>query len=422
MFNQLAWQVKLFGWTLLGFVAACGSGSDTAQWRGPDRNGFYSAEGLLTSWPDGGPPQVLHLEGIGRGHSTPLVYDDLIYTTGRKDTLEYLSAFNLEGELIYQVPFGRAWYKSYPDTRCTPTINDDRIYLISGSGEVACHDSKTGEQLWYVYADREYAGEIWVYGVSESVLLTDEAVIYTAGGDQNALVAFDQLTGELVWKSGSLGGARGYASHILVEHAGIPTIIAQTAQDVLGVDARNGEILWHHNLIDYHEIRMGKGNNINTPVYHEGSFYITSGYSHPGMLFEIGEDGRSVNLLWTNRELDCHLGGVILKDGYLYHSNWENNANGRWICAEWKSGEVQWEYDWYNKGSVISAEGLLYIYEEKSGHVGLLQPNPDHFDLISEFQVKEGEGPYWAHPSIYDGYLYLRHGESVLVYDLRKTE
>ncbi len=374
MFSKYFVLAQLVGLGLLMFAPACTQSDQIAQWRGPERTGLYPETGLLKVWPSAGPDVVLTIEGIGKGHSTPVVYKNSLYLTGRKDTLEYLSAYSLNGELRYQVPFGRAWYKSYPDTRTTPTIKNNRIYLISGSGEVVCHDAKTGKQMWYVYADKDYAGNIWQYGVSESVLLTDDAVIYTTGGTKNTLIALDQKTGELIWKSASLGGARGYASHILVEHAGIQTIIAQTARDVIGLNAVDGEILWHHNLIDYHLIDMGKGNNINTPVFADGQFYITSGYGHPGMLFEIGADGRSVELLWTNTELDCHLGGVIVKDGFIYQSNWQNNANGRWICADWATGTVQWEQDWYNKGSIIAADGLLYIYEEKSGHVGLLTP------------------------------------------------
>ena len=418
MFTKRFSKANLLMVGLLIFLASCGQDNGPVQWRGPERTGYYPDKELLSQWPDSGPPLIMKLSGIGKGHSTPLFYKDKIYVTGRKDTLEYLSAFNEKAELQWQVPYGKAWYKSFPDSRCTPAIEKNKIYLITGSGEVVCHDARNGDQIWYVNADDTYDGNIWQYGVSESPLLTDDAVIYTTGGKENSLIALDKENGSLIWKAQSIGGARGYASHIQVEYAGIPIIIAQTARDVMGVDARNGDLLWHYNLIDYHEIAMGKGNNINTPVYQDGKFYITSGYNHPGMLFEIGDDGHSVNLLWTNNELDCHLGGVILKDGFLYQSNWQNNSQGRWICADWSTGDIQWEKDWYNKGSIISADGLLYLYEEKWGHVGLLKPNSKHFDLISEFQIKEGAGPHWAHPSIYNGYLYLRHGDIIVVYDV----
>jgi hypothetical protein len=79
-----------------------------------------------------------------------------------------------------------------------------------------------------------------------------------------------------------------------------------------------------------------------------------------------------------------------------------------------------WEEHWHCKGSIISAEGMLYIYDEKSGNVGLVRPDPAKFDLVSSFRVKMGSGPHWAHPVIHNGYLYLRHGKALMVFDIKE--
>ena len=75
--------------------------------------------------------------------------------------------------------------------------------------------------------------------------------------------------------------------------------------------------------------------------------------------------------------------------------------------------------DWNNKGSIISAEGLLYIYEEKNGNIALVKPNSEKLDIISSFRVTKGYGPYWAHPVIDKGRLFLRHGDYLAVYSLK---
>jgi outer membrane protein assembly factor BamB len=399
-------------------VSATGQTTDIVQWRGPDRTGIYPDKGLLKVWPIEGLTEYVRLSGSGTGNSSPVLYNGKIYISGRKDSLEYISCFSLTGELYWQKVFGKAWYKSYPDSRSSPTIEDGKIFLISGSGEVACHDAETGDRIWRVDADSLYDGEIWIHGVSESPLLTETGVIYTTGGDENSMIALDKDSGNLLWKSKSLGGARGYASHILITHNEIPMIIAQTSRHAMGVNPEDGDILWSHDLFQYHVNEMGQGNNINSPFYLDGKVFITSGYDHPGILFELSDDGRSVDILWMSYDIDVHLGGFILADGNLYASNWENNRLGKWVCVDWNTGELNWEQDWYCKGSIIMAENLLYIYEEKSGHAGLLNPNPEKFDLISEFQMKGGAGPHWAHPAIYEGILYLRHGDLVIGYDL----
>jgi hypothetical protein len=63
---------------------------------------------------------------------------------------------------------------------------------------------------------------------------------------------------------------------------------------------------------------------------------------------------------------------------------------------------------------------MLYIYDEKRGYAGLLRATPEKFDLVSSFQVKEGKtGPFWAHPVIHNGILYLRHNNALMAYDIK---
>jgi len=64
---------------------------------------------------------------------------------------------------------------------------------------------------------------------------------------------------------------------------------------------------------------------------------------------------------------------------------------------------------------------MLYIYTEQPGYVGLVKPNPEKFELISNFRIDDGSGPHWAHPAIFDGKMYIRHGEVLMVYNLKNT-
>jgi len=78
-----------------------------------------------------------------------------------------------------------------------------------------------------------------------------------------------------------------------------------------------------------------------------------------------------------------------------------------------------YEEHWKCKVSIISAEGILYILDERTGYVGLVKATAEKFDLISSFQIKEGSGPFWAHPVIYNRNLYIRHGNALLVYNIK---
>jgi outer membrane protein assembly factor BamB len=395
----------------------------SAQWRGPERDGKYPDTGLLKSWPEQGPKLLMSLTGVGKGYSQPVVANNIIYVTGIKsETHDILSAFDMQGKLLWESEYGPAWDRSYPETRSTPTVENNRIYLIGGQGMVSCVDAKSGEIIWQKDAHAKYGGEFHRWGVSESVLLTEKAAFYTTGGTETTVIAINKNDGSLLWKTKSLGGERAYASPLLIERGGLKIILAQTANHLLGINAENGEILWDFDMVPLHQGRQGSGAHNNTPLYKNGEIFVTNGYDRLAVMFSLSADGRSISVKWKNDVLDVHHGGVVLIDGNIYGANWLNNSSGKWASIRWDNGKTNWENEWHTKGSVIYADGMMYIYEERSGNVALVRPNPDKLDIVSTFQMKEGEGPHWAHPSIYNRLLFIRHGDVVNVYDIKDNK
>jgi len=386
------------------------------QWRGPQRDGKYPDTGLLKEWPSGGPSLILKKEGLGKGNSTPVMYKGMIYISGKRDSLDVVTKLDLQGNIIWETVYGLSWNQSFPESRSTPTIENDRIYLLGGQGTVACIDTNSGEIIWKVNTHKIYKGEYHRWGMAESLLLTPDAVISSPVGERTALVALDKKDGSLVWKTESLGGVRSYASPLLVDHNGREMILAVSSKDFFAVDPGKGDLIWS---IDIAKLTAdGDRVNTNTPLYHDGSVFISSGYDDISLMFTLSPTGDKADLIWSDTTLDDHHGGIVVVDGYIYGSNWLNNGDGNWVCQEWKTGKVMYEEHWNNKGSIIYADGRLYIYEEKRGNVGLLEPTPEKFNLISSFRVKEGTGPHWAHMSIYDKKLLIRHGDVLLVYDI----
>jgi len=129
-----------------------------------------------------------------------------------------------------------------------------------------------------------------------------------------------------------------------------------------------------------------------------------------------------VSRKWVDTTLDCHHGGVVVVDGYIYGANWKSNKSGNWVCLDWDSGKVMYEKEWICKGSITYADGMLYCYEEKKGTVALVKASPDGFNVISSFEVPKGTGEHWAHPVVCDGRLYIRHGDALMVYDVRAED
>jgi outer membrane protein assembly factor BamB len=397
-----------------------------SEWREENRTGVSSETRLLKSWPEGGPQLIWANTSLPKGHSSVTFGNNSIYLTGFEGENDMLVALDASGAIKWKTVYGRAWNPSNPESRCTPTVEGNRVYVSSGYGDLACIDGTTGEIIWSLKASKTYKGTYGEWGIAESLLIDGKKIYFTPGGPETMTIALDKTTGELIWKSESLDSKPGYVSPILIEYADKKMIINVGLFYIYAIDASNGAILWkvkHVDTVD-HSGYLSAWPGLDfikcvTPLYKDGKIYITGGYDTGAVMFSLSEDGRSVKMEWTDKVLDVHHGGVVLVDGYIYGSNWISNSDGNWCCVEWNTGKKMWEEHWNCKGSIIAAEGLLYIYDERRGNIGLVRPNPEKFDLISNFSFKAGSGPYWAHPVINNGVLYLRHGEALLAYNIK---
>jgi len=390
-----------------------------AQWLGPGRNGIYPDTLLLEEWPEGGPAVLFATAGMGKGFSSAVATGDRIYVTGNKDTLEYLTCLDHSGTILWQKSYGRCWIKSYPDARCTPTVDGERVYVLSGMDRLVCFHAKTGAEIWRADIHKEYNSNWDMFGVSESVLLVDDKVIVTPAGETTTVIALDKMTGSLVWKSESLHAHRSNMSPVVIEHNGKKFIITSMQTHVLGVDAADGKILWsyHYNFLDQN------GDNVtilvNGPVYQDSCLWISNGWDVKSVMLEIAPDGKSVSEKFSDHTFDNQNHGVVLIDSFLYGSNFTGRQSGKWICMNWNTGEITWIADFHNKGPIIAADGMLYCCEEKSGHIALVTADPKEFKVISTLKIDKGTGPFWSRPSIYSGMLLVRHGDYLIAYDIR---
>ncbi len=394
-----------------------------SQWRGPNRDGVYNETNLLKSWPEDGPPLLWSIDQVDAGYSSPAVTDDAIFVTGTKDTTDYITALDKQGNVLWRHAYGPAWDGDYPPARCTPTVKDGKVYVTSGQGTLACFVAESGKKLWSVNATEMFGGRQGIWGVAENLLIVDDNVIFTPGGEKTTMVAFNKGTGALAWQSPSLNDTTAYVSPILVEHGGKKMIVNLLAHNIFGVDPDNGSILWSYRYSDVQRPMFHPAApfiNCNTPLYKDGHIYVTSGYNHVGAMFKLADDASSVAVAWTDTTLDTHIGGVVRVGDKIFGANWINNRTGNWCSIDWKTGEKLYETTWNTKGSIIYADGMLYCYEERRGNVALVDPSAEDFKVVSSFRITQGSGPHWSHPVIRNGVLYMRHGTALMAYNVKQ--
>ncbi len=226
---------------MLAMVAA--SAADWPQWRGLHRDGKSPETGLLTSWPENGPPLQWKTSGLGEGYSAFSVVGDRLYTQGQRGSQQFVMAFDTAtGRKVWETPSGGAYRERRGNgSRGTPTVDGDWLYALASDGTLACLDRATGKKLWEINIVKQFGGEVIHWGISESPLVDGDRLIVTPGGPGASVVALDKKTGKLLWKSQS--DSAGYSSPIAFDAAGKRQIAVLTGEGALGLNAANGELL-----------------------------------------------------------------------------------------------------------------------------------------------------------------------------------
>ncbi len=436
------------------------------QWRGPNRDGKSLDTGLLKAWPEGGPNKLWEIKGIGNGYSSVTLDDGLAYITGRKahsdEEIEYKTPpkhiWQIKGQGFYVTAIDyatgevkqskdvtTAYYDqlradgtrenlSYKGTRASITIEDDRLYVTTGLGEIMCLKKDTFERIWTrKVQEKEFGSGITGHGwgFTESILIHKDKAIYCTGGEITYMIALDKMTGKTLWKSPPNGQSQ-YGSTIYADVGGVPMLVNGSRVGLMGVHAETGRELWKY------EFAKGNTASCNTPIYSDGFVFWPCGYGKGGICLKMTADGQKVaaTKAWETKDASCHHGGMILHEGYLYG----NNKNG-FVCIDFKTGETMWKTKDFDKdkripkGSVCWADGMFYVFAEKAGEMFLCDCTPKGYEIKGRFfaegfadksgwtrEHKRTMGPSWAHPVVTGGKLYLRHFDKLYCFDVTAAQ
>ncbi len=385
-----------------------GFAQDPTNWRGPSRDGHYPETGLLKQWPAGGPEILWTFEELGQGHSSAIVDQGFVYTAGMSNDKGFLFKFDLNGKLVYKKAYGPEYNTNYYGSRGTPTILGDKIYLMSGLGKLYCFNNETGDILWAKDLTKDFDGSGIQWGMNETPVIDGKVIYITPGGKKNNLVALNRHSGDLIWSSPGKGELTAYCTPLLFEHNGRKMLAPHSESYLMGFDATTGKMLWSKNHPNQYSVHP------NTPLYYSGGLFFLSGYGKGGGMLELSPDGNSFELKWRHKNMDSRMGGAVLVDGYIYGSG----DSRLWSCIDWQSGEEKYTSQEIGNGVVIYSDGMLYCYTQR-GELALVKPDPSGFKVVSKTKVALGSEQHWAHPVIYDGVLYVRHGKALIAYKVK---
>jgi len=379
------------------------------QWRGPNRDGISKETGLLKQWPAEGPPLVWKATGAGRGYSSFSISNGKLYTLGLRGDREFVVAFDVAtGKEAWATPHGSAFHNDRGDgPRGTPTVDGDRVYALGGNGDLSALDAKTGKLVWTKNVLEAFGGSNITWGISESPLVLGNKVLVNAGGQGASIVALNKSDGSVIWKSQS--DEAGYSSAVPLELNGITEVVFFTARRAIGLDAKDGRLLWEYSKPSNNTA------NVATPIVRANRVFISSDYGTGGGVVEIKPDNKAQEI-WFSKDMRNHHSSSVLIGDYLY-----GFSASILTAIKFDTGEMAWRDRSVGKGSLVFADGNLYLFSE-NGVVGLAEATPAGYKEKGRFRIQQGSLPTWTHPVVAGGRLYLRDQDTIYAFDVREKK
>lgn len=385
------------------------------QWRGPNRDGQVAGP----AWPDRLTDNYLQQRwrvALGPSYSGPVVSADAVFVTETKDkAFEVVRALSrTTGKELWKAEWAGAisvpfFAKSRGDwIRATPAYDGKNLFVAGMKDMLVSLDAKSGKEVWRVDFAKEYGSPLPEFGLVCSPLIDGDNLYIQAG---NATVKLDKRTGKTIWKAlgadSSIMTNGAFSSPVLADVAGKRQLIAQTREQLAGLDTETGKVLWIQNVPSF------RGMNILTPVVF-GDAIFTSSYQNKSWLYRInkGAAGFAVEEAWQNNA-QAYMSTPVVIDGYAYM----HLGNQRFTCINLKTGERTWTSKPFGQYASLVAQRDRILALDERGILLLIKANPKEFELLSEKQINEGDT--WGHLAISGEELFVRELNAVAVYSWR---
>ena len=403
---------KLITGTLLlfMFITIFAKNEKVYDWRGVDRTGIYEGESFLKAWPEEGPQLSLFIDsGLGTGFASPVITNKNIFIAGMQDSTGHIYCLTLDGKFVWDAVYGKEWNsKTYAGSRSTPVIKGDNLYMLSGQGKAFCMDTKSGDIKWSLNIRERYNADPPEWGFSESPLLVDDAVIFTPGGKNIALIALNQKDGSLIWEAPGRGDVSAYCNAVYFKHNNRRVVATMTHNYLIGVDFETGDSLW-----TYPSYKKWS-DNCNSPYYKNGELFISTPYGEGARVLSLNDDASEITLKWHNPLFDNQIGGTVELDGNIYGISFTKHT---WMSVDFETGATNWSTRGLKTGNITAADGMLYCYGD-DGELALVKPSKEAFNIVSKFKVFDDKQQF-THPVIADGKLYVRYQDQMKVFILK---
>ena len=394
---------------LAASVAGQNGGADWTQWRGPNRDGAAASFVEPKTWPEklGRKWKV----NVGLGYAAPLVVGNRVFAFSRQGDNEVMSALDADSGMVL-------WRKTYPapftmnpaaaphgaGPKSTPVFANGKLYAIGMTGIVTAFDAADGRQLWQTPASKVAT----LYTTHSFSPLVDRGLVvfHVGGHNRGALTAFDADTGAVKWRWDGDGPA--YASPIVAEIDGTRQLITFTQDNLIGVAAATGELLWKRSYsVPYTQ-------NDITPIFYNQTLII-SGLEQPVVALRIvRRDGRwTTETAWENKGVSLSMANAVVARDTMFGMSARNS--GQFFALDAKTGKTLWTSPprQGTNAAIIRGGDVLFILKD-DGQLIVARATPAGYQPIRTYSV--ADSATWAQPTISGDRLFVKDVSSLTMW------
>jgi outer membrane protein assembly factor BamB len=387
-----------------------GAQADWPGFRGPHGDGHYDQTPIATNWPADG-LRPIWKQPIGGGYASFAIAGGRAFTIEQRREQETVSAYDVAtGHELWATSYAAVFDEPLggEGPRTTPYFSEGKVYSLGAMGNFLCLDASDGKVIWKVDILKDNMANLLGYGMATSPLVVGDMVIVQAGGAKGrSVVAYNKLTGKVIWRV--LDDQGTYSSPMLVSLAGQEQLLVVTDHRAVGLQARDGALLWETPWI----VKQNNRDNAQPVLLATNRFLLSAGYGTGCEAVEISRTsaGFAATTLWQNIWLKNKFTSSVFWRGFVYGLD-----EDMLVCLDAQTGERKWKDGRYGYGQMLVADGYLIVLGGE-GQLALVKASPDRYEEMGYFQAIAGKT--WNHPAMTDGKILVRNAVQMACFDLR---
>ena len=403
-------------WLFAALAASALRAGDWPQYRGPNHDGV-STETIRTNWSEEAPRLVwkvpLELAFSSFAVSGGKAFTQVKRAVGGQDK-EFCVALNADtGDEIWATLLSNdnAVYDygagSDDGPRSTPTVDGDRVFVLTSYLKLFCLNAANGEEIWSKDLVAAYGGTVITWQSAASPLIDGDLIFMNCNGPNQRLLALQKLDGSEAWKGQD--DPMTQATPVAATIAGVRQIVFFAQSGLVSVVPANGTVLWRYPF-------SYSTSTAASPVVGDDLVYCSAAYGSGSGAVRITGSGTQLTAsqVWRVPGGNMnHWATPVHYNGFLYGIYGQSFVTLR--CIDLATGAEKWTQSGFGYGSVLLVNGMVLALSE-SGALVLVEPNPSAYTEIARYQALDGSlssvpglpVKCWNVPAISNGRIYAR--------------